>query len=82
MPKTQTVAESTHTGTDIDDEPLLTIAEVAARLRLSPWSVRELCKTGKLEVMYLGPKTIRVKPSVLRDYIEGLPTTRPEPANA
>lgn len=35
---------------------LLTVQEAAAYLRLSPQSVREMCRTGKLPAVRVGPK--------------------------
>lgn len=85
MPKsTPTVDQPTDSPAAVpdEDERLLTIADVAERLRCKPWSVYKLCDSGLLPNVYLGPKSRRVRPSDLRAYIAGLPTERPEPANA
>lgn len=64
-----------------DDLELLTIDEVAVRLRLKPWSVYALCDSGELPSIYLGRKTRRIKPADLRAYIDSRPTTRPAAAS-
>lgn len=81
MPKTDTTVADT-TDSQTADEPLLTVTDVAERLRLSPWATRKLIEDKKIPSVYLGPKTLRVKPAELRAYIDGLPTERPEPANS
>lgn len=87
MPNTQTVEQPADSRADNesdviveDDLQLLTIAEVADRLRLKPWSVYQLCDSGALRSVYIGPKGRRVRPVDLRAYIDALPTVRPTSA--
>lgn len=71
----------TSESTDLlDDLELLTVDEVAIRLRLKPWKVYQMCDDGVLPSVYLGRKSRRVKPADLRAYIDNLPTTRPAAA--
>lgn len=65
-----------------DDLQLLTVADVAERLRVKPTTVYDLCNAGTLPSVYLGPQTRRIKASDLRDYIDSLPSVRPAAANA
>lgn len=81
MPKTATVdapTDSTGVSTVESDTALLTVAEVATELRLKPWAVYNLCRSGELPSVYLGPKSRRVKRSDLVAFIAALPDTRPE----
>lgn len=85
--QTPTVANGTDTApdelfTETDGPLLLTIAEVAEKLRVKPWSVYKLCDDGILPCVYMGPKTRRVKPDDLRAYVASLPSSRPEPKSA
>lgn len=41
--------------------PLLTTAETAARLGLSPHTIRLWAKTGKLPVIYLSERSVRFR---------------------
>ena len=50
------------------DEDLLTIGQVAARLKLSQYRAYELCRHGELKAIRLG-KSVRVKPSDLHAYM-------------
>ena len=50
------------------DEELLTIGQVAARLKLSQYRAYELCRHGELKAIRLG-KSVRVKPSDLDAYV-------------
>jgi excisionase family DNA binding protein len=49
-------------------EELLTVPEVAARLRMSSYRVYELARQGVLKSVRLG-KSVRVKPSAVADYL-------------
>lgn len=51
------------------DVALLTIDEVAQRLKVSPSTVRRLIRRGGLKTVRLG-RLIRVRPADLNDYIE------------
>lgn len=93
MPKATSPKSTTAPGvsptdvpTDVEhqcDEPLLlTIDDVAEKLRVKPWSVYQLCDSGRLPSVYLGPKSRRVRPQDLRDFVDGLPTERPLDAKA
>ena len=46
---------------------LLTVGEVAARLRVSPVTVRRLIKSGALEAVRIG-RLVRVTPEAVADY--------------
>jgi excisionase family DNA binding protein len=46
---------------------LLTVGEVAARLRVSPVTVRRLIKSGTLEAVRIG-RLVRVAPEAVADY--------------
>jgi excisionase family DNA binding protein len=48
--------------------PLLTLAEVAALLRLSPRSVRRYVASGQLRVLRIG-RAVRVKPRELDAFL-------------
>jgi excisionase family DNA binding protein len=50
-------------------EPLLTIAEAADLLGLSPRSVMRLIKDGKLRVVRIG-RAVRIRPEHLKDLVE------------
>ncbi|MDH4245631.1 MAG: helix-turn-helix domain-containing protein [Nitrospira sp.] len=50
------------------EEDLLTIGQVAARLKLSQYRAYELCRQGELKAIRLG-KSVRVKPSDLHAYV-------------
>ena len=50
------------------EEDLLTIDQVAARLKLSQYRAYELCRQGELKAIRLG-KSVRVKPSDLQAYV-------------
>lgn len=65
------------TDNEQDSLELLTVVEVAEKLKVKPWAVYKLCDSGALPCVYLGPKSRRVKPADLRAYIEALPSTRP-----
>jgi excisionase family DNA binding protein len=49
-------------------EAVLTVAEVAAQLKMSHYRVYELCRTGTLQSYKCG-KSVRVKPSAVADYL-------------
>ena len=50
------------------EEDLLTIDQVATRLKLSQYRAYELCRQGELRAIRLG-KSVRVKPSDLQAYV-------------
>jgi excisionase family DNA binding protein len=50
------------------DEPLLSVADVARRLAVSTATVYELCGSGKLPHLRL-LNTIRVRPADLSDFV-------------
>lgn len=52
----------------IGEEDLLTIDQVATRLKLSQYRAYELCRQGELKAIRLG-KSVRVKPSDLQAYV-------------
>jgi len=49
-------------------DELLTVPEVAQRLKLSPYRAYELCRQGTLKSVRLG-KSVRVKPAAVADYL-------------
>ncbi|MBK8278379.1 MAG: helix-turn-helix domain-containing protein [Nitrospira sp.] len=52
----------------VGEEDLLTIDQVATRLKLSQYRAYELCRHGELKAIRLG-KSVRVKPSDLQAYV-------------
>lgn len=52
----------------VGEEDLLTIDQVATRLKLSQYRAYELCRQGELKAIRLG-KSVRVKPSDLQAYV-------------
>lgn len=54
------------------DEPLLTVKEVAARLRVSEWAVTNWLRTGELKGWRLGGKRAgwRIRESEFRRFVE------------
>ena len=52
----------------VGEEDLLTIDQVATRLKLSQYRTYELCRHGELKAIRLG-KSVRVKPSDLQAYV-------------
>lgn len=52
----------------VGEEDLLTIDQVATRLKLSHYRAYELCRQGALKAIRLG-KSVRVKPSDLQAYV-------------
>ena len=52
----------------VGEEDLLTIDQVATRLKLSQYRTYELCRQGELKAIRLG-KSVRVKPSDLHAYV-------------
>lgn len=52
-----------------DEERLLTASDVAERLQLSEYRVRELIHQGRIKRAPLDGRTVRVKPSDLAAYI-------------
>ena len=53
---------------DQEEELLLTIREVAKRLKVSEYRAYELARQGSLKSVRLG-KSVRVKPSAIDDYL-------------
>jgi excisionase family DNA binding protein len=53
--------------TDLTGEPLHTIKEVATIFQVTPWTVREWCKTGKIGAVRLD-KGWRIPHSALEKY--------------
>jgi excisionase family DNA binding protein len=53
---------------DMEEELLLTIPEVAKRLKVSDYKAYELARQGNLKCVRLG-KSVRVKPSAIDDYL-------------
>ena len=57
---------------------MLTVREVAARLKLSKVKVYQLIAEGSIACLHHGPKSIRVTEEALQDYIQRIsssPTT-------
>lgn len=53
----------------VETEKLLTVGEVAARVRVSEWTVRRWLKTGELDGMKVARKW-RVRPDALRRFLD------------
>jgi excisionase family DNA binding protein len=53
----------------LSEEPLLTIAEVAAVLRVSKMTIYRLVHTGELPAIRIG-RSFRVRTSTLRTYLD------------
>ncbi len=51
-----------------EKEIVLTVREVAAQLKLSPYRVYELARQGTLKSIRLG-KSVRVRPSAVAEYL-------------
>lgn len=51
-----------------EKEIVLTIHEVAAQLKLSPYRVYEMARQGTLKAIRLG-KSVRVRPSAVAEYL-------------
>jgi excisionase family DNA binding protein len=61
----------------MEDDPLLTVPEVAARLRVSEESIRRWLRDGKLRGRRLPPPAgWRIPTSELRRFLEGDETQR------
>lgn len=56
----------------IQNEKLLTVYAVAARLKVSPSTVYRLIDEGKLKAIRLSPRTIKVLESSVIEYLERL----------
>lgn len=54
-------------------EQLLTVAEVAATLRLDPYTVRRWIGRGQLPAVRVG-RELRIEPAALRAYVDGQAT--------
>ena len=50
------------------EEDLLTIPQVAARLKMSPYRAYELARQGKLRVVRIG-KLVRVTPTAIQEFV-------------
>ena len=57
-------------GVDLTGDPLLTITEVAAALRVSKMTIYRLIHAGELEAIRVG-RSFRVREPVLRAYLDG-----------
>jgi excisionase family DNA binding protein len=57
----------------MDDEPLLTVAEVASRLRMNPETVRVWLRTGQLKGVMPGGNKLgyRIPESEVRRILQG-----------
>lgn len=53
-----------------DDHPLLTIPDVAARLNVSERTVRAWIAAGRLAVVRLGPRCVRIEPDEVERMVE------------
>jgi excisionase family DNA binding protein len=58
-----------HGTTAAQSEALLTVPEIATRLKLSPYRVYELIRQGHLQRVPLPGKSVRVRPSELAAYL-------------
>lgn len=57
----------------IDVPQLMTVHEVAARLRFSPRQVYRLCETNQLPCVRLGRgkwRSVRIRPEAVQSYLE------------
>ena len=54
---------------DSNEERLLTAGDIAKRLQLSEYRVRELIRQGKIKRAPVDGRTVRVKPSDLQAYL-------------
>ncbi len=52
-----------------DLRPLLTIGQVASRLSMSVPFVRRAIESGDLESLRLSPRTIRIRPAAVEQYV-------------
>lgn len=59
------------TPTPTDDDPLLTVREVAERLRISERTARAWLAAGRLERVRLSARAIRVRESSLAALLAG-----------
>jgi len=57
-----------HAGMDSQTDELLTIPEVAQRLKVSDYRAYQLARQGVLKSIRLG-KSVRVKPSAVAEYL-------------
>ena len=53
------------------EDLLLTIPQVAERLKVSEYRAYELVRQGVLKSVRLGKKSVRVKPAALAEYVAG-----------
>lgn len=54
----------------LDTQPrYMTVNEVAAQLRLHPVSIYRLIKSGELEAMRMGTRTLRVRPEAVEQLL-------------
>jgi excisionase family DNA binding protein len=65
------MGDAEYVDVGIEALDLLTIGEVAARLRLSSPTIRRLISSGALEAVHIG-RSVRVAPEALAEYKAGL----------
>lgn len=53
----------------LDDDRLLTIQEVSAILRVTPWTVYDLIRESRLSAIRIGKRAQRVRESAVRAYL-------------
>jgi excisionase family DNA binding protein len=63
---------------DVDDDPLLTVPEIAKQLRLTEWTIREWIKAGKLHGWRAGVRRYRVRQSELERFLREREAPRPQ----
>lgn len=73
------LAEDGETPEDAAMAQLLTLAEVADRLRVSESTVKRLKDDGRLPTVNLG-RSVRVRPADLAAFVDTLETSEPVPA--
>ena len=56
----------------IEFQPLLTYADVAARMGVTHWAVRRWVRQGRLKCVSLGHRTKRITPLALAEFVRRL----------